>query len=97
MSYSEWQDLHNDNAMDESNKDKIAVEIKIGNNVFYDCIVEIETFRNIPCETEVLSMTRIVTDVEGNEIDDLQMELDLHEFPHYVMEAAKKKALYMIG
>lgn len=93
----EWRDLHNDNGDDEQNtgKDFIEVEIEFGNSVVYECLVEVSTYRDLPCNTEVVEMYRVMFDFDGDGSELHRMALAYEEFPHYIARAAEKKVLEM--
>jgi len=79
----------------EYSKDIVDVEITFGTSVLYDCRVEVETFRNVPCNTEVVQMERVMLDSDGDGKEMDRMRLALEDYPHYIKLAAEKKALEM--
>ena len=92
MNNLQWEDLHNDKFDSEEGKDTVDVEIEVNENVYYECTVNLHTFRNIPYEAECVSMTRYLV-VNGSVQDGFTTDLDICDFPEYIKKAAEKKAM----
>ena len=92
MNNQEWQDLHNDNGRDDSERDQVTVttDIEWGTSVLYECTAEVQLFRGIPCRADVFKMKRIFLDDDGIKEDSVE-ELCPSEFPHFIKVAAEKK------
>ena len=94
-SLQDWQDLHNDNGDENyTGKDIVEVSIEWGSRIIYDCVVEIDTFNNLPVgNAETIKMTRSILDADDPEdAEAAAIELDYEEFPHFIARAAEKKA-----
>ena len=78
--------------IDDENHDKVKtqVDIEFGETVVYECEGEVTLFRGIPSSAEVLKMTRIFVDHNGQQEEDSTV-LDYEDFPHYITKAAEKK------
>ena len=97
MKILEWCELHNElepENNDYTGKDKIDVEIEVGPNIVYECVVEVDTYNNLPVGVaETIQMTRRVFNFNtGEEIEGLTMHLEYEEFPPFIAAAAVKKA-----
>ncbi len=90
---STWQELHNDNGSEESDKVVVTQEIEVNNYTVYEYKAEVELFRGIPCKAEILTMTRQIFDYDGDGSLVDELVLQPKEFPHYITTAAEKKAV----
>lgn len=95
MNVLEWQELTGDMGVDDSEHDRVTEtgEIEVSNYVYYEFEADVQLFRGIPCDAEIVKMTRYIVDYDNDGAILDTMELDYNDFPHFIVKAAKKKVV----